>query len=247
MEHFLNIHFIFAWLYAIKNTLKKMKNYLKTLIVFGSILTIIPSCQTKAQENIPERLIKIETSMGDMIVKLYNETPLHRDNMIKLIQDNFYDKQLFHRVIKDFMVQGGDPQSTGAANGMRLGNGGPGYTIPAEFNPELIHKKGALAAARQGDAVNPQKASSGSQFYLVVGRVFTQDQINSFAQSGAPFTEESLEAYTTMGGTPHLDGSYTVFGEIVLGLEILDRIAATQTDTYDRPIEDVIYSISLVE
>jgi len=224
-----------------------MKKYIKALIVFGMILVIFPSCQTNAQENIPERFIKIETSMGDMVVKLYNETPLHRDNMIKLIQEHFYDKQLFHRVIKDFMVQGGDPQSTGAAKGERLGNGGPGYTIPAEFNPELFHKKGALAAARQGDAANPQKASSGSQFYLVVGRALTQEQINSFAQSGAPFTEESVEAYTTMGGTPHLDGSYTVFGEIVVGLEILDHIAATQTDTYDRPIEDVIYSISLVE
>ena len=224
-----------------------MKKYIKTLIVFGMILAIFPSCETKAQEKLPERLIKIETSMGDMVVKLYNETPLHRDNMIKLIEENFFDKQLFHRVIKDFMVQGGDPQSTGAAKGVRLGNGGPGYTIPAEFNPELFHKKGALSAARQGDAVNPQKESSGSQFYLVVGRVLTQDQVNSFAQSGAPFTEESIEAYTTMGGTPHLDGSYTVFGEIVVGLEILDRIAVTQTDAYDRPIEDVIYSISLVE
>jgi len=224
-----------------------MKKYLKILIVFGMILVIFPICQTMAQEKTPERLIKIETSMGDMIVKLYNETPLHRDNMIKLIQENFFDNQLFHRVIKDFMVQGGDPQSVGAAKGERLGNGGPGYTIPAEFNPELIHKKGALAAARQGDAANPQKASSGSQFYLVVGRVLTQQQINSFAQSGAPFTKESVEAYTTMGGTPHLDGSYTVFGEIVVGLEILDRISVTQTDAYDRPIEDVIYSISLVE
>ena len=135
-----------------------MKKYIKILIVFGTILAIFPSCQTKAQENLPERLIKIETSMGDIVVKLYNETPLHRDNMIKLIQENFFDKQLFHRVIKDFMVQGGDPQSTGAAKGERLGNLGPGYTIPAEFNPELFHKKGALAAARQGDAVNAQKA-----------------------------------------------------------------------------------------
>ena len=220
---------------------------MSAVIVSFLVLGIAVPNLLQAQNSAEERLIKIETLMGSMVIKLYNETPIHRDNMIKLIQDNFYDKQLFHRVIKDFMVQGGDPQSTGAAKGMRLGNGGPGYTIPAEFNPELIHKKGALAAARQGDAVNPQKASSGSQFYLVVGRVLTQEQINSFAQSGAPFTEESIEAYTTMGGTPHLDGSYTVFGEIVLGLEILDRIAVTQTDAYDRPIEDVIYSISLIE
>ena len=247
MEHFLNIHFIFAELYSIKNTLKNMKTYIKILIVSWAILGIFPINRTKAQENSSERLIKIETSMGDMVLKLYNETPLHRDNMIKLIQDSFFDNQLFHRVIKDFMVQGGDPHSVGAAKGERLGNGGPGYTIPAEFNPELIHKKGALAAARQGDSANPEKASSGSQFYLVQGKVLTQQEINNFAQRGAPFTQESIDIYTTIGGTPHLDGSYTIFGEIVVGLEILDRIAATQTDSYDRPIEDVIYSISLVE
>jgi cyclophilin family peptidyl-prolyl cis-trans isomerase len=225
-----------------------MKKYFKSLIVFGLILGIFPGSQITAQEDSsPDPLIKIETSLGDMVIKLYNETPLHRDNMIKLIQENFFDNQLFHRVIKDFMVQGGDPHSIGAAKGERLGNGGPGYTIPAEFHPQLIHKKGALAAARQGDAANPEKASSGSQFYLVQGKLLSQQEINSFAQAGTPFTQESLEAYTTMGGTPHLDGSYTVFGEIVVGLEILDRIAATQTDTYDRPIEDVIYSISLVE
>jgi len=224
-----------------------MKKYVKILLVFGMMLGVFTNCETEAQEKLPERLIKMETSMGDIIIKLYNETPLHRDNMIKLIQENFYDEQLFHRVIQDFMVQGGDPNSVDAAQGERLGNGGPGYTTPAEFNPELIHKKGALAAARQGDSVNPQKASSGSQFFLVVGRVLSTQEINSFAQRGTPFTEESVEAYTTMGGTPHLDGSYTVFGEIVVGLEILDSIAVTRTDAYDRPIEDVIYSISLVD
>lgn len=224
-----------------------MKKYVKSLILFGMILGIFPNCRTEAQSKTPESLIKIETSMGDIIIKLYNETPLHRDNMIKLIQKNFYDKQLFHRVIKDFMVQGGDPHSKGAAKGERLGNGGPGYTVPAEFNPELIHKKGALAAARKGDGVNPEKASSGSQFYLVQGKVFSPEEINAFAQRGATFTQEAVETYTTLGGTPHLDGSYTVFGEIVLGLEILDRIASVKTDSYNRPIEDVIYSISLVE
>jgi peptidyl-prolyl cis-trans isomerase B (cyclophilin B) len=182
-----------------------------------------------------------------MVIKLYNETPLHRDNMIKLIEENFFEGQLFHRVIKDFMIQGGDPQSAGAPAGQPLGQGGPGYTLPAEFNPELFHKKGALAAARQGDQVNPQKASSGSQFYLVQGRVYTPDQMNSFAQSGrAVFTEESIRAYTTVGGTPHLDGSYTVFGEMVEGLDVLDRIAVTPTDSRNRPLEDVVYSISIV-
>jgi peptidyl-prolyl cis-trans isomerase B (cyclophilin B) len=224
-----------------------MKKYVSSLIVFLSIAGISNQNLIQAQNNSEERLIKIATIQGDMVLKLYNETPAHRDNMIKLIQDNFFDNQLFHRVIKDFMVQGGDPQSVGAPAGMRLGNGGPGYTIPAEFNPELFHKKGALAAARQGDGVNPQKASSGSQFYLVQGRVYTPEQINSFAQSGrVTFTEESLKAYTTVGGTPHLDGSYTVFGEIVEGMDVLDRIANTQTDSRDRPLADVVYSISIV-
>lgn len=224
-----------------------MKKYVSGLIVFLSIAGISNQNLIQAQNSSEERLIKIATIQGDMVVKLYNETPAHRDNMIKLIQDNFFDNQLFHRVIKDFMVQGGDPQSVGAPAGMRLGNGGPGYTIPAEFNPELFHKKGALAAARQGDAVNPQKASSGSQFYLVQGRVYTPEQINSFAQSGrVTLTEESIKAYTTVGGTPHLDGSYTVFGEIVEGMDVLDRIANTQTDSRDRPLADVVYSISIV-
>jgi peptidyl-prolyl cis-trans isomerase B (cyclophilin B) len=223
-----------------------MKKYVSTLLVF-LIIGISDMNMLRAQEAQEERLIKIETTMGTMLVKLYNETPAHRDNMIKLIEESFFDKQLFHRVIKDFMVQGGDPQSVGAPRGQRLGTGGPGYTVPAEFNPELFHKKGALAAARQGDEVNPQKASSGSQFYLVQGRVYTPEQINSFAGSGrATFTEESIKAYTTVGGTPHLDGSYTVFGEIVEGMDVLDLIASTACDPYNRPLEDVVYSISIV-
>lgn len=223
-----------------------MKKYVSALIVF-LIIGISNWNQLRAQEAQEERLIKIETTMGNLLVRLYNETPAHRDNMIKLIEEGFFDKHLFHRVIKDFMIQGGDPQSVGAPKGQRLGTGGPGYTVPAEFNPELFHKKGALAAARQGDAVNPQKASSGSQFYLVQGRVYTPEQINSFAQSGrSTFTEESIKAYTTLGGTPHLDGSYTVFGEIVEGMDVLDLIASTPCDSYDRPLEDVVYSISIV-
>ena len=195
-----------------------------------------------------EQLIKIETSMGDMLVKLYDETPAHRDNMVKLIKEGFYQDQLFHRVIKDFMIQGGDPHSSGAEKGQRLGSGGPGYTVPAEFHSNLIHKKGALAAARKGDSVNPEKASSGSQFYLVQGRVLTVAEIDILKQRGvASFSEESEKIYTSLGGTPHLDGAYTVFGEVIEGLEIIDTIASLPTDAYDRPIEDVIYSISLIE
>lgn len=224
-----------------------MKKYLSGLIVSLLLLGNTASSLLHAQIAEEERLIKIETTMGNMVVKLYNETPIHRDNMLKLIQEGFFDNQLFHRVIKDFMVQGGDPQSVGAARGQRLGQGGPGYTLPAEFNPEFIHKKGALAAARQGDQVNPQKASSGSQFYLVQGKVLTPEQMNYFAQSsGTAYSEEAIMAYTTVGGTPHLDGSYTVFGEIVEGLEVLDYIAATQTDGNDRPIQDIVYKISVL-
>ncbi len=193
------------------------------------------------------RLIRISTTMGDMVIRLYNETPLHRDNMIKLIREGFYEDQLFHRVIRDFMIQGGDPQSVGAQPGVRLGNGGPGYTLPAEFNEKLIHKKGALAAARMGDQVNPDKESSGSQFYLVQGKVFTQEELDALSQRGVgPIPEEAAQVYKTIGGTPHLDGSYTVFGEIIEGLDVLDRIAAVPTDRFNRPLNDVVYSISLV-
>jgi peptidyl-prolyl cis-trans isomerase B (cyclophilin B) len=182
-----------------------------------------------------------------MVVKLYNETPIHRDNMIKLINEGFYKDQLFHRVIKDFMIQGGDPQSEGADPGVRLGNGGPGYTLPAEFNKNLFHKKGALAAARQGDQVNPEKESSGSQFYLVQGRVFTDEELEALKQRGmGEVTEEAAEIYKRVGGTPHLDGSYTVFGEIVEGLDVLDRIAAVPTDRFNRPLTDVVYTITVV-
>lgn len=225
-----------------------MKNYLSAPIVSIVIALFMLSFPAAAQETQGEQMIIIETTIGDMVIKLYNETPAHRNNMIKLINDGFYNDQLFHRVIKDFMIQGGDPHSTGAEKGQRLGSGGPGYTIPAEFHKNLIHKKGALAAARKGDRDNPEQASSGSQFYLVQGRVLTPEEINILTQRGvATFTEESAEIYTTLGGTPHLDGAYTVFGEVVEGLEILDAIASQPTDAYNRPLEDIIYSISIIK
>jgi cyclophilin family peptidyl-prolyl cis-trans isomerase len=248
MKHFFNIHSIFAGLFYIKNTSIMLKNYLNAPIVYIMIAFIFLSVPLKAQLAKNEQLIKIETSKGDMLIKLYDETPAHRDNMIKLINEGFYEDQLFHRVIKDFMLQGGDPHSTGAEKGQRLGSGGVGYTVPAEFHKNLIHKKGTLAAARKGDSVNPEKASNGCQFYLVQGRVLTAQEIDILTQRGvASFTEESAEIYTTLGGTPHLDGSYTVFGEVVEGLEIIDSIAASPCDAYDRPIEDVIYSITLIK
>ena len=225
-----------------------LKSYLIAPIVYIMISFIFLSAPTTAQDVKSEQLIKIETSLGDMVIKLYNETPAHRDNMIKLCKEGFYKDQLFHRVIEEFMIQGGDPHSTGAEKGQRLGTGSSGYTVPAEFHKDLIHKKGALAAARKGDAVNPEQASSGSQFYLVQGRVLTPEEIGILTQRGvASFTEETAEIYMTLGGTPHLDGAYSVFGEVVEGLEVIDTIASHPIDAYNRPIEDVIYSISLIK
>jgi peptidyl-prolyl cis-trans isomerase B (cyclophilin B) len=212
------------------------------------MVLVLAVSQLGAQEGEKETKIRIASTQGNIVIKLYNETPGHRDNMIKLVKEGFYNGQLFHRVIRDFMIQGGDPQSVDAARGQRLGTGGPGYTIPAEFNPSLIHKKGVLAAAREGDRVNPTRASSGSQFYIVQGRVFTAEILKEMEKNRPiPFTPEAIEAYTTLGGTPHLDGAYTVFGEVVEGLEVLDRIAGMPTDPYDRPNTDVVYHISLVE
>jgi peptidyl-prolyl cis-trans isomerase B (cyclophilin B) len=225
-----------------------LKTYLFAPIVYTMIALVFHSVPASAQDAKSEHYIKLETSLGDMVIKLYNETPAHRDNMIKLTKEGFYNDQLFHRVMKDFMIQGGDPHSTGAEKGQRLGTGSPGYTVPAEFHKDLIHKKGALAAARKGDSVNPEQASSGSQFYLVQGRVLTSEEIDIMIQGGvASFTEETAEIYMTLGGTPHLDGAYTVFGEVVEGLEIIDAIASRPVDAYRRPIEDVIYSISLIK
>lgn len=225
--------------------MKKMR--ISRLLYITIILLVVVSSMNAQMLN-KEQHIKISTLQGNMIIKLYNETPVHRDNMIKLINEGFYEGQLFHRVIKDFMIQGGDPHSVDAARGQQLGQGGPGYTLPAEFNNELFHKKGALAAARKGDRANPEKASSGSQFYLVQGRVFTPDMLEMMEQDRpTAFTPEAVEAYTTIGGTPHLDGGYTVFGEVVEGLDVLDRIAAMPCDANDRPLEDVVYHMSLVK
>ena len=224
-----------------------MKKNAICFIVSLTLMSFSPGIHAQDNAAGSERLIKIETTLGNMVIKLYDETPKHRDNMVKLIEEGFYNGQLFHRVIKDFMVQGGDSHSVDAEKGQRLGTGGPGYTLPAEFNEHLFHKKGALSAARRGDQENPEKRSSGSQFYIVQGRVFTPEELNIMAKRGmATFSSEVAEIYTTTGGTPHLDGSYTVFGEVVEGLDILDRIAVVQTDSYDRPLEDVVYTISLI-
>ena len=188
-----------------------------------------------------ESLVLISTNYGDMKVKLYDETPLHKANFLKLASEGVYDSLLFHRVINQFMIQGGDPTSKNAKPNQMLGQGGPGYTISAEFNDAFIHKKGALAAARQGDAVNPKKESSGSQFYIVQGKKYQPQELKTLAsRTGKIYTQEQIEAYKTEGGTPFLDGSYTVFGEVVEGLDVVEKIASVKCDARDRPVENVI-------
>lgn len=200
--------------------------------------------------------VRLSTSMGDIVVELYNETPKHRDNFVKLVKEGFYDGLLFHRVIENFMIQGGDPDSRDAAPRKRLGEGGPGYTVPAEIDyPLHWHKRGALAAAREGDDVNPGRSSSGSQFYIVWGKIQSEAAMAAVRQRMYEMTDgefelpdEIMESYETNGGTPHLDGEYTVFGEVVEGLNIVKAIQRVRTDKYDRPVKDVkILKAEIVE
>lgn len=210
--------------------------------VITASLTDSTTKQTKNQ------MVKISTNYGDMVIKLYDETPQHRDNFIKLAQKGYYNDLLFHRVIKDFMIQGGDPDSKNAPAGKQLGAGGPGYTIPAEFRSSFIHKKGALSAARQGDQVNPRKESSGSQFYIVQGKKVSDAELNQMEMNyGIKYTPEQREIYKTIGGTPFLDNNYTVFGEVVEGLDVIDKIAAVKTAPGDRPLEDVKMTVTVME
>ena len=198
---------------------------------------------------------EVETPRGRMVLRLYDETPGHRDNFKKLVAENAFDSTLFHRVIAGFMIQGGDPNSRDDANPMNDGSGGPGYNLPAEIQPGLFHKRGALSAARQGDRVNPNRESSGSQFYIVQGSIFPEEylkQMEAQLQQQIPdpsfaFSEEALRAYTTIGGAPNLDGMYTVFGELVEGFDVLDDITRIATTSRvgmrnlppDRPLKPV--------
>lgn len=228
---------------------------MKKLSILFSIICLTYACKApqtasktdnsvKAPTNV-EHEVLISTPMGDMVVKLYNATPKHRDNFLKLVNEKFYDSLLFHRVIQNFMIQGGDPQSKNAAPGVMLGMGDVGYTIPAEFVDTLFHKKGALCAARTD---NPEKASSGCQFYIVQGNVLTDDQIQMLeGQRGIVMSPKQKEVYKTIGGTPFLDKGYTVYGEVVSGLDVLDRIAAVKTAPGDRPLEDVRMKMKLIK
>lgn len=243
--------------------------------------------------------VKIQTTLGDIVVRLYDETPLHRDNFVKLASEGYYDGTLFHRVIADFMIQGGDPDSKGAPAGKQLGTGGPGYTVDAEIKPGLYHKRGALAAARQGDEVNPERRSSGSQFYIVWGQVYNEGQLRQYSRQmemqqmqstfnalamqhrdeimqmrrerntaglqelqeklaaeaqalvkqkgGAGMSDEQKRIYSTVGGTPHLDGQYTVFGEVEEGLDVVEMIQQTATARSDRPVDDIQMKMIVLE
>jgi len=271
---------------------------LVTLIACVGMLSVFS--QSKSDKG--STYVTLSTTFGEVKIKLYNETPQHRDNFIKLVKEGYYDGTIFHRVIKDFMIQGGDPDSKTATPEQVLGNGGPGYNIPAEFNDSLYHKKGALAAARIGDQMNPKRESSGSQFYIVQGRTFSevdlkrfeerinqerlnsmwaqllekpenaelkkmidgfvkvgnQSEINFLMQQIQPqlmqqleangrykYSAEAIKTYGTIGGTPHLDGSYTVFGEVVEGMDVIDKIAAVSIGQNDRPTENVVMKIKL--
>lgn len=249
-------------------------------------------------EEIPGPVVEIKTTLGDIVIKLYNDTPLHRDNFLKLVKEGYYEGLLFHRVIKDFMVQAGDPDSKNAPKGAMLGMGNPGYTVEAEIDyPKHYHKYGALAAARTGDQVNPERRSSGSQFFIVTGRKVSPAQLQQAAQQAvmgqrqalfrklaeenaesvktmremgdmegldrlqnklieevekaipAPsLPEKMVEDYTTLGGAPHLDGQYTVFGEVLKGMDVVEKIQKTETDGHDRPLEDIkIISVKVLE
>ena len=264
------------------------------LIIIAVITVMFAACGagSKKSNDMEKRTqVKIETTMGDIVVELYNETPKHRDNFIKLAKEGMYDSTLFHRVIRQFMIQAGDPESKTANDTAMLGGGDVGYTIPAEFVPKYFHKKGALAAARMGDDVNPNRESSGCQFYIVTGRKFREAQLLDMAgqknnarvdeifnelarkhmkeiyklrkagdneallelqdsleaqayaqykeEEPFMFTPEQLAAYSTIGGAPHLDGAYTVFGQVVSGMETVEKIEGTKTGKADRPVENV--------
>lgn len=275
----------------------------KQVLIIAVLLTTLFACGAGSQKqaNMEKRtLIQLETTQGNITVALYNETPQHRDNFIKLVKEGVYDSTLFHRVIKQFMIQAGDPESKNASDTAMLGSGDVGYTIPAEFNDKFIHKRGVLAAARQGDEVNPKKASSGCQFYIVTGRKYReaqlldmevrmneqreeaifdslvrqhmkkiyilrkakdnaglldlQDKLEAEAhalfkqEEPFKFTPQQIAAYTTVGGAPHLDGAYTIFGEVTQGLDVVEKIEMTKTGRADRPIENIrIIKASVVE
>ena len=263
---------------------KKLILILTTLLLF--------SCSQYKDDS---KYIKVFTDKGEIIIRLYNQTPKHRDNILKLTQKKYYDGQIFHRIINNFVVQGGDPTTKNSKPDSLYGNGGPDYLIDAEFVDSLIHKRGAVGMAREGDDINPEKKSSGSQFYIVKGKVLTNQQLDDlekkiesknksnlykkiFAEKLADqkdknaidtitlsldvsiafdsiwetrpkfkLSDQQRKIYTTIGGIPHLDGNYTVFGVVVKGMDIVDELSSIETDINDRPLKDIKFGISVLK
>ena len=216
------------------------KLYFLAFFLFAAFLGNSQVLVKQQKESHKGTRVEMVTNYGRIVLLLYDETPLHRDNFIKLATNRVLDGLLFHRVIEKFMIQGGDPTSKDAEPGKMLGDGTLGYNIPAEFRPELFHKRGALCAAREGDMVNPKKESSASQFYIVQGRVWNTEELDNLQKRmKREISAEQRDVYTTIGGTPFLDGEYTVFGEVIEGMEVVDKIAAVKCDKNDRPLEDV--------
>lgn len=226
---------------------------MKQVILLSLAFFLILGVQAKKKEK--RSVVLLETSVGDIRVALSDDTPIHRDNFLHLAASGYYDGTLFHRVIKDFMIQGGDPDSKDAPSGKLLGEGGPGYTLPAEFQlPYLYHKRGALAMARLGNAENPEMRSSGSQFYIVWGKVFNQSglknvqaQLNQLSDGSIRISYDMSLDYQQVGGSPHLDGQYTVFGEVIEGLDIVDKIQCESVDVHNRPVQNVVLKRMVVE
>ena len=217
-----------------------MKHNRLTILAVACLISFQTFAQKKSKK---DELVTIETPQGKMLVILFDETPKHKENFLKLAKDKFYDGLLFHRVIEDFMIQGGDPESKNAKEDQMLGKGDNGYKIPAEFNSKLFHQKGALAAARDN---NPAKESSGCQYYIVQGRKWSKfDLEKQVARAARKITDEQRKVYETVGGTPHLDGSYTVFGQVIDGMEVIDKITTIDRDERDRPKENIDMKVSV--
>ncbi len=211
-----------------------------SFFLFVALFAWSQNIDLQKEETMGNTYVEMQTTYGKIVLMLYDDTPLHRDNFIKLVNEGVYEGLLFHRVIDGFMIQGGDPDSKNAKPGQMLGEGNLGYDIPAEFRPNLFHKRGALAAAREGDDVNPKKESSSCQFYIVQGRTWSDAELDMIGQRyKKEYTEEQREVYRTDGGAPHLDGDYTVYGEVVEGMDVVDKIAAAKRDRFDRPLEDI--------
>ena len=223
---------------------------LRVTVVLTTVFLVCTSADAKRKER--RSVVRLETTMGTIRMALMDETPIHRDNFLKLVAQGFYDGTLFHRVIGDFMIQGGDPCSKTAPSGALLGEGDVGYTLPPEFClPDLYHRRGMVAAAREGDDVNPERRSSGCQFYIVWGRKMGPASLNkirsSWEEKGYEYNHFMTDDYQMVGGTPHLDGEYTVFGEVIEGLDVVDRIQQVKTDSNDRPVSDIRIIMAWVE